>query len=63
MARISRRTAVNALHEGIDARQAGKPVASCPYVPYTTLSDQFQAIWWIKGWRRAGTLEAEVPQV
>lgn len=61
--RISRRSAVDALHAGVDARQEGKPITACPFEVNGTLSEQFLALWWVKGWRRAGTLEDEVPQV
>lgn len=50
--RITRRLAVDALHQGLDAADAGEPVLSCPYSPSGDLAQQFAAIWWVKGWRR-----------
>jgi hypothetical protein len=51
--KISRRAAVDALHAGIDAADDGRPVTACPHNPNGTLPEQFQALWWVKGWRRA----------
>lgn len=60
--RISRLNAVRALHAGIDARQANQPVTACPFQVNGALAQQFLAHWWVKGWRRAGNIEAAVPQ-
>jgi hypothetical protein len=59
--RISRASAVYWLHRGIDARQAKEPVTACPFNPDGSVTDFFLAHWWIKGWRKAGTIEASVP--
>ena len=51
--RISRRLAVDALHQGIDAAGAGEPGQECPYhLAGDDLAQQFAAMFWIKGWRR-----------
>lgn len=61
--RISRADAVDALHQGIAARAEGKPVTDCPYTPAGSLTQQFLAMWWIRGWRRTSDLEQLVPDV
>ena len=53
-ARVSRVGAVKALHAGIDTRDAGLPVSICPFDVNGSLTEQFLAYWWIKGWRRRG---------
>lgn len=51
--RISRRLAVDALHQGIDAAEAGERGRDCPYqLAGDDLAQQFAAHFWIKGWRR-----------
>jgi hypothetical protein len=50
--RITRVLAVRALHQGVDAADAGEPVLSCPYSPNGDLAQQFATHWWVKGWRR-----------
>ena len=51
--KISRLGAVRALHHGIDAARSGKPVTACPFQVNGNLTEQFLAMWWVKGWRRA----------
>ena len=51
--RISRRLAVDALHQGIAAADAGQALQACPYqMTGEDLAQQFAAHWWIKGWRQ-----------
>jgi hypothetical protein len=50
--KISRRLALEALYQGIDAADAGEPITACPYAPNGTLIEQFAMHWWVKGWRR-----------
>ena len=59
--RISRVGALAALNAGVDARQENKPVTACPYDVNGSLTQQFYALWWVRGWRRAGALADEVP--
>lgn len=50
--RISRLTAIDAFHQGIDSADADDPVTACPYRSSGTYPEQFAAQWWVKGWRR-----------
>lgn len=52
--RISRLNAVRALRAGRDARLAGQSNSACPFNLNGTLGEQFNGLWWIRGWRRAG---------
>jgi hypothetical protein len=40
---------------GIDACGAGEGVDACPFDPNGPTAQQFLAVWWVKGWRRAAS--------
>ena len=58
--KVSRTNALAAFYMGVDAARDGESVLACAFQPNGPLAQQFLAIWWVKGWRRAsGTTLAD----
>lgn len=61
--RISRANAFRSLFEGRDGYRAGRPVTTCPFDLSGDSGEQFNGMWWLRGWRmaRAAAEGADAP--
>ncbi len=61
--RTTRRTLVDAWHDGVLAARAGRPLSACPHLPPYAGADRLLALWWLRGHqvvtRRAAALGAD----
>ncbi|VXB26225.1 hypothetical protein NOCARDAX2BIS_190023 [Nocardioides sp. AX2bis] len=44
--------ALQAMFDGMDARQAGAPLGACPYSASKGRLQEWGQYWWVRGWWR-----------